>query len=170
MRVEAVPPPRVGVRRLKDRESPTPSVWQHGRREADALGVVAIRLVEPGQFADRTIDQVGLLVVRVVEEGEVRFDRRGRLRWQVLVGDRAEDRLAADHEDVALAGDRRSRSEDMLELRAIQVGSPRSEARKASRTAVRSSSLSTPANGEFWRRSMASEDVDVSVVRTASGP
>ncbi|MCU0269097.1 MAG: hypothetical protein MUF83_10660 [Acidimicrobiales bacterium] len=50
-----------GVRRLADHgDQPVPpSWWQRGGGGLDALGVVAVDLVEPRPFTDRAIDAVG---------------------------------------------------------------------------------------------------------------
>jgi hypothetical protein len=72
--------------------------------------------VERRQLTDRSVDPIGLLIVRIVEERHIDFHGSGRLERQDVLGDRAEDRLASDDQDVRVAGDLACRPEDMFEL------------------------------------------------------
>jgi hypothetical protein len=71
----------VALARTKADESVAPAGREDGCRDADALGVVAVRFVELRQLADGAVDLIGLLIGWVIKEGEVgldggrRFDR-----------------------------------------------------------------------------------------------
>lgn len=127
--------------------------------------------MERTELAHDAIDQIRDAVAVVSENTEISFDGNDRDRGQRSDVIAAKDRLAADDEDVDLAGGRAGRSQEMGEMlaihgRVVDVG----VSANARRTAWRSDSLNTPANGVFWRRSTASVDVEVSISRTASEP
>jgi hypothetical protein len=71
----------------------TPSAGQGRGRDADALGVVAVHLVERRQLADCSVDAVGLAVVRVVEESHVDFHGGRRFPREAVLRDGCQDRL-----------------------------------------------------------------------------
>lgn len=85
---------------------------------AHALRVVAVGLVKLRAFADGAIDPVGQF--GRLEQIDVRFGRhREDPGW---IRDRAEDRLAADDDELVLVGHIRTRADDVFELLASHVG------------------------------------------------
>ena len=102
----------------------------HRRRGAPATPPAAPRCAHPrpgrssrrcrgtGELADRALDEVG--TVRVVSRVEVDVGRDEQLGR--CVGVPAQDRLAADHDDLGVSGDRRRRPDDVLELRPVHGG------------------------------------------------
>lgn len=83
----------------------------------------------------------------------------------------AENGLASNNQDLRLTDNVRRRSEDMLQLLSLHAArSSRHHVAEAANTTCRSSSVRTPANGEFWRSSVASASSAVSLSSTASAP
>ena len=83
----------------------------------------------------------------------------------------AEDRPAADNDDVAITGDCCSSSNHVRELLAVHRllrGLPASWARHSSTAVRRSCSVSDPANGEFCRNSRPRRERSVSAARIRS--
>jgi hypothetical protein len=68
VRIQAVASPWCGARGFDEDETIPPAAGQCGRGDADALGVVAVSLMEGGQLAEHTVHQVGLRVVGIVEK------------------------------------------------------------------------------------------------------
>src|SRR5207248_11371197 len=118
-----------------------------------------------------SIDPVRLAVIRIVEERDINLDRGGSGRRESVLGDGAEDRLTSDDEYVRIIGDLRRRPQHMFQLLTPHAArSWRQHEAKEASTAWRSTSGSTPANGEFCRSSTACGDREVSTSRTASTP
>ena len=76
------------------------------------MGVIAERLVEEGRFPDCSVDQVGAL--RVVSRKEVGLGRLNQFGRRI--GDRAQDGLAPDDQQILVVGDFGRRSDQVLEL------------------------------------------------------
>ena len=79
---------------------------------ADGVGVIAERLVEEGRFPDCSVDQISAL--RMVPRKEVSLGRLDQFGWRI--GDRAEDGLAPDDQQILVVGDIGRRSDQVLEL------------------------------------------------------
>lgn len=101
--------------------------------------------MEWGELADRALDEVG--AVRVVARVDVDVGRHEQLGRRV--GVLAEDRLAADHDDLGVSGDRRRGPDDVLELRPVHRRPAPSRTRRQIDHRVLGSR--TPAKGEVCR-------------------
>lgn len=64
------------------------------------------------------LNEVGLAPVRVVEERDVNLRRAGDDRRWEMFRDRAEDRPAADDQEIGVVHDRGHRPQHVFELRA----------------------------------------------------
>ena len=103
--------PRPGRRRNRH-EARFPALGQHRRPLADSLGVVAVGVVEGRELADRALDELGPLGVVPGVDVDVRRDEQLGRRLRVA----PEDRLASDHDDLGVAGNRRRGPDHVLEL------------------------------------------------------
>ena len=135
---------------------PVFSLWRRTRRSsqpAGALavsgrprGVIAERGIEVGAVTQTAVDLIGPLGMVLGIDVRLPGDEHGLRR----IGELAEDRLAAHDDQLVVTGDLRRGSNHVFELR------PSHRYRTVSMIRRRSCSFSTPAKGEFWRRSRPS--------------
>jgi hypothetical protein len=76
--------------------------------------------VEHGRLADRSVDQVGPAAVHIAGGHDVDLDRAGCLVGE-RAGQRAVQRLAADHDHLVDPEDRPGRSDGMVEFGRVHL-------------------------------------------------
>jgi hypothetical protein len=150
---------RAGTRH--DDEPVFPSVRESRGSRRNALRVVAERVVERGELADGSVHEAPPFgLVPRVHVGFHRSQHLGRRGGKL-----SEHRLAPQHHDLVVFGDRRRRPDDVLELVARHA-LRRSTSR---RTRHRSRASRVPANGLTCRRSFMRSDRSTSAEQTSAG-
>jgi hypothetical protein len=100
-------------------EPPAPACRQGGRAEVDAVDAEPVEFLERGEFPGDAFDEVrealGLSVV-VGDGKDVDFDGHGRVGWQLVLAEGAEDGLGADDDHLGLADDLARGADRVLKL------------------------------------------------------
>lgn len=148
-----------------------PAFREYSSGNADPLSVEAECLVEVGQFPDGPVNKIRLCLLWIAEERDIGLHGCRRLDGQLVFGEAAENRLAADNEHVRIISDPGRGPQDMLKLLSGHAAcSLRQWLQNAASAAALSSCRSTPANGLFCRSSIAQGAGEVRALNTSSSP